>query len=198
MIEFFRFTGWLAAASWIVLGLCCCGSATPPISYYTLLGPELMPVTTCRAPQMALLVGPVTVPDTLKHSQIVTGRAGEHYRLSENQRWSGELENDLAQAVGEYFSRRFGTEQIDYYPVRHFAHLLSQVPLDVLAMDGVIGEEARLEVRWTLLDPETGMAKATGRSLCRMRPADGSHEAWVAAQRANIRCLGEEIAAALR
>ena len=197
MTKLFVFPGFLVALAWLVLSVYGCGSTSAPISYYSLLGPEPVPAATGRFSQMALLIGPVTLPDVLKRSQIVTGRPGEHYQLSEHHRWSGEVDRDLSRAMGEYLSRRLGTERIGLYPERRFAPLSSQVALDVVAMDGGLGEEARLLVRWSFLNPETGIAELTGRSLCRMSPANDGYAAWVAAQRANIRCLGEEIVAAL-
>lgn len=182
----------------IPLGLCGCGSKTPPVSYYSLLGPELASSASEQNGRMTLLIGPITLPDILKKQQIVTGRAGERYLLSENHRWSGMLDRDFARAIGEYLSHSLGTEQIALYPLEQNVSPTHQVVCDVLAMDGVVGEEARLVVRWSLIDPATKSVKLTRRSQCVQQPADASYEAWVAAQRNNIRCLGEKIAVDLK
>nr|WP_321466099.1 PqiC family protein [uncultured Desulfobulbus sp.] len=180
------------------LGLGGCGNKVPQISYYSLMAADLAPSTAVPAKGMALLVGPISLPDILKNSQIVTGRTGERYQRSDNHRWSGEVDRDFARSLGEYLSRRLGTEQISLYPMSQSFTPTHQVVCDILTMDGVLGQEARLVVRWSLLDPATKTVSVTRRSFCRQQPADNSYDAWVAAQRDNIGCVSEEIAVALR
>jgi len=190
--------GSLLVSCLVTLGLFGCGGKVTPISYYSLQAVEGAPGGTVHAQPMVLLIGPISLPDILKKQQIVTGRAGERYQLSENHHWSGKLDHDFARAMGEELARRLGTEQIALYPMQQNLSPTHQVVCDILAMDGVIGEDARLIVRWSLVDPATKIAQITRRSLCEQQPANASYGAWVAAQRGNIRCLGEEIAAALR
>lgn len=188
----------LLLSSPLILGLSGCGAKAPTVSYYSLLGADLTPVSSGAQSHLAIQVGPVGLPDVLKRSQIVIGRAGEQYQLSENHRWSGEVDDDFARAMGEHLSHGLGTEQVAIYPMGLYLPLTHQVLLDVLALDGVIGQEARLVVRWSVIDPTSKKVQVTRRSLCKETPVDKSYEAWVGAQRNNLRCLGTEIVAALK
>jgi len=198
MNKFQLTAGSLLVSCLVTLGLFGCGGTVSPISYYSLQAAEGAPAGTVHAQPMALLIGPITLPDILKKQQIVTGRAGERYQLSDNHRWSGQLDHDFARAMGEELARRLGTEQVALFPMQQHLSPTYQVVCDILVMDGVLGAEARLIVRWSLVDPATNTVQITHRSLCEQQPANASYGAWVAAQRDNIRCLGEEIAATLR
>ena len=197
MNKFLLNVGGLLVCCLLTVGLSGCGGKAPQISYYSLQAPQDAPASTHQSGPMVLLIGPISLPDILKKQQIVTGNAGERYLLSENHRWSGKLDHDFARAIGEYLANRLGTEQIALYPLQQPLSPTHQVVCDVLTMDGTIGQDARLVVRWSLLDTTTKAVRMTRRSSCRAQPADNSYDGWVAAQRSNIRCLGEEIAAGL-
>jgi uncharacterized protein len=174
-----------------------CSPVSPPVTYHSLLGSGLTNNPTGSQSRLAILVGPVSVPDVLKTSQIATG-SGERYQLSDQHRWTGEVAHDFARAVGEQLAARLGTEQIALYPKDQHLEPTHQVILDILAMEGVLGKEAKLAARWSLVDPKSKTVRVTRRSIFSEPPADGSYDAWVAAQRRNLSLLSEEIAAAIK
>lgn len=180
-----------------LLALVGCSSTSPSVSYYSLAGVESPPPVSGKQSRLAVQVGPVTLPDVLKKSQIVFGNTGSSFQLSEQHRWSGELDRDIARAIGEQLAIRLGTEQIALFPAGQYLELTHQVVLDVVAMEGVLGKEATLIARWSVVDPKTKTARVTRRSTVSERPTDSSHGAWVAAQRRNITRLSEEIATAI-
>ncbi len=174
-----------------------CGSASPPVAYYSLVDLDPAPNTSGLKGQLALLVGPVSIPDILKNSQISTGNADERYQISEQHRWAGEVDHDFARAIGEQLANRLGTERIAIFPMGQHLEPTHQIVFDILSMDGVLGKEANLAVRWSLVDPKNKTVLITRRSTFTGAPDDGSYDAWVAAQRRNINRLSEEIAAAI-
>lgn len=180
----------------VLLPLAGCGPASPQI-HHSLYAPDLVPHPAPSSGRMAILVGPVTIPDLLKTSQIVTGGAGGRYQLSDRHRWAGELDRDLARAIGEQLAGKLGTEQVAIYPVRQPLKPTHQVILEVLTMEGTLGKEATLAVRWSLVDPDSGTTRLTRRTVLSEQPADSGYDAWIAAQQRNIGRLGEEIAAAI-
>jgi len=182
----------------LALAVTGCSPVSPQVTYYSLLGSGLADKPAASPSRLAILVGPVSVPDILKTSQIATGGAGERYQRSEQHRWTGEVDRDFARAVGEQLATRLGTEQIALYPLDRHLELTHQIVFDILAMEGTLGKEAKLAVRWSLVDPKSQTARVTRRSTYSEPPADGSYHAWVAAQRQNINRLSEEIAAAIK
>ena len=181
----------------MLLALLGCSPTSPPVSYYSLAGVEPPAQVGGKPSRLAVQVGPVTLPDVLKKSQLVFSSSGGSFQLSDQHRWSGELDRDIARAIGEQLAVRMGTEQIALFPAGQYLELTHQVIVDVLAMGGVLGKEATLEARWSVVDPKTKTALFTRRSSVSNQPADTSHGAWVAAQRRNIAKLSEEIAAAI-
>ena len=181
----------------ILLALVGCRPTSPPVSYYSLAGVEHPAQASGKQSRLAVQVGPVTLPDVLKKSQIVFSSIGGSFQLSDQHRWSGELDRDIARAIGEQLAARLGTEQIAMYPAGQHLELTHQVVLDVVIMEGVLGKEATLVARWSVVDPKSKTARITRRSTVSEPPTDSNHGAWVAAQRRNIAKLSEEIAAAI-
>ncbi|MGD9947144.1 MAG: membrane integrity-associated transporter subunit PqiC [Desulfobulbus sp.] len=191
--------GFFFLSCWLVLALTCCSSSVPKINYYSLVGPpEIAPTPTTQSGRFAILIGPVSLPDILRRPQIVTGRSEDRYQLSENHRWGGELDQEFARALGECLAGELGTEKIALYPMGQFLHPTHQVIVDVLTLDGMVASEARLIVRWSLMDPTNKKVQVTRRSYFRQQPADKSYDAWVAAQRKNLQRFGQEISAAIQ
>jgi hypothetical protein len=187
----------------LLFGLAClaltsCTSATPQVTYYSLAGTDAAKPAAQRHEQLVVSVGPVALPDVLKKTQIATDGADGRYKLSDYHRWAGGVDRDFARAVAEQLANRLGTEKITLYPADHYAQPTDQILFDILAMDGVLGREANLAVRWSLVDPKSKNARMTRRSTFSEQPADGSYDAWIIAQRHNINRLSEEIASAIK
>ncbi|MDT8444897.1 MAG: ABC-type transport auxiliary lipoprotein family protein, partial [Desulfuromonadales bacterium] len=81
----------------------CIGKQSPKVTYYSLLSMKQM--GTHAAAQTGgdqrLGIGPISIPDALKRSQIVTRDAQNIYRFDEYHRWAGVLEKDIAYVLGD-------------------------------------------------------------------------------------------------
>lgn len=190
-----RLTALLALAA---IAVAACQAAPPQVTYYSLLATNAAPVAVAPQQELVLSVGPVVIPDVLKKSQIATGGADGRYQLSSSHRWVGDVDREFARAVAEQLASRLGTEQVAVFPWDQHLQPTCQVLLDVLAMGGEPGKEAKLVVRWSLIDPQGKKAPVIRRSDLREIPAAAGYDAWVNAQQRNISRLGEEIAVAIR
>ena len=175
-----------------------CSPVSPQVTYYSLLDSSQTTAAVHAQEQRSLLIGPISIPDILKTSQIATGGAEGQYQLSEFHRWVSEVDHDFARALGEQLAARMGTEQIALYPSTSYQEPAQQIVVDILAMEGGLGTAAKLTVRWSLIDPTSKKARLTRRSTFSEHPADATYGVWVAGQRRNINRLGEEIAAVIR
>ena len=190
-----RLTALLALAA---TALAACQAASPQVTYYSLLATNAAPLAAAQQRELVLSVGPVVIPDVLKKSQIATGGAEGRYQLSEFHRWVGDVDREFARAVAEQLAARLGTEQVAVFPWDQHLQPTFRVLLDVLAMGGEPGREAKLVVRWSLVDPQGRMAPVIRRSDLSEQPAAAGYDAWVNAQQRNISRLSEEIAAAIK
>lgn len=185
-------------AALIVIILTACAAAPPQVAYYSLLGDAGQRTAGPRLEGLVLSVGPVHVPDVLKRSQIATGGGEERYRLSDYHRWAGEVDREFARALAEQLAGKLGTEQVYLFPGDQYLNPNWQVSIDVLEMNGALAKEARLTVRWTLIDPKGKTAPLTRQTRLRTQPDGDGHDAWVGAQQDNISQLSEEIGALIR
>lgn len=188
----------LALGLTAVIAAACSGPKSPETAYYSLLGAQAVGTTTGQDNTLVLSVGPVTVPDMLRQSQIATGGESGRYYLSEYHRWTGDLDRDIARALAEQLAGRLGTEQVLLYPVDRRLNPTFQVALDILAMDGELGREARLVARWTLIDPQGKRSAMVRRGSYTQQPSGAGHDAWVEAQQRNLGALSDEIAALIK
>jgi hypothetical protein len=196
--RFFQSLRVTALLGLVAISVAACGAASPQVTYYSLLGTNATQLAGTGHEKLVLSVGPVVIPDVLKKSQIATGGADGRYQLSEFHRWVGDVDREFARAVAEQLAGRLGTEQVAIFPWDQHLEPTYRVLLDVLAMGGEPGGEAKLAVRWSLVDPQGKMAPVIRRSDLSEHPADVGFDAWVNAQQRNISRLSEEIAAAIR
>ena len=195
LIRSLRFSGLLGL---VAMSFAACQTASPQVAYYSLLATNAPPVAAAPQQELVLSVGPVVIPDVLKKSQIATGGTDGRYQLSSSHRWVGDVDRELARAVAEQLAARLGTEQVAVFPWDQHLQPTCRVLLDVLAMGGEPGKEAKLVVRWSLIDPQGKKAPIIRRSDLLEIPAAVGYDAWVNAQQRNISRLGEEIAVAIR
>ena len=173
-----------------------CAAPPAPVVYHSLLGADAGAAATARADGPALVVGPVRVPDLLHNTRIATGSDGR-FQLAENHRWAGSVDREIGRALAERLAAELATERVALFPQAPATKTAWRVQVEVLALDGLPGQWARLEVRWTLLDP-AGTGPRTRRGDYREPLTDPGHAAWVAGQRTNLARLGADIAAVIR
>ena len=173
-----------------------CAAPPAPVVYHSLLGADAGAAATARADGPALVVGPVRVPDLLHNTRIATGSDGR-FQLAEQHRWAGAVDREIGRALAERLAADLATERVSLFPQAPATKTAWRVQVEVLALDGLPGQWARLEVRWTLLDPD-GTGPRTRRNDYRQPLTEPGHAAWVAGQRTNLARLGADIAAAIR
>jgi len=174
-----------------------CSIKTPEVNYYSLVDTSQSPRLNLQHPELTVSVGPVILPEVLEKNQIATDGNNGHYSRSEFARWAGRVDRNFARAVGEQLAINLGTERILFYPESKNLEPDWRVVLEILAMEGKLGEEALLTVRWALFTPNDKANTKVIRSQFRNVPEQGSYDSWIAAQRQNIKELGAEISAAI-
>jgi uncharacterized lipoprotein YmbA len=143
-------------------------------------------------------IGPVKVADYLDESQIVTRTGDNQLVKAEFHRWAGSLNDNLANVLADNLGFLLPTDRINRYPWRTSVPIDYQVVVDVVRLDGRLGEAAWLVARWSVLSgPEKKLLKMS-RSSIREPVSGADYGAVVAAQSRALARLSQDIAEAIQ
>jgi hypothetical protein len=146
-------------------------------------------------PEVRLGVGPVSIPDSLKRSQIATRQQGNQFEFAEFNRWAGVLERDITSVVGDNLGQLLGVDKVGFFPWMHHFNPTYRVMIDIIRFDGSLEGEAVLSTRWAISDSEGKNFLAGKKSDYRQPLADASFAALIKAESQLLAALSKEIAA---
>lgn len=183
--------GRLTAAALLTVALIGCASA--PARFYT-LSAELPPAG--RAPQVALVVGPVSIPAQVDRPQMVITEGPNQVRLEEDHRWASPLGDAIAAVVAQDLASILGTPKVTLFPDRTDGDRTYALSVEVQQFVSEPGIAATLSAVWTLRRTQDGRTE-TGRTRVR-EPVKGSgYEDLAAAHSRALGVLSREVAQAL-
>lgn len=187
----------LSAFSLAILGGCAVG-VTPPSRYYLLASdPGLAPSDGIRAAKdLAVAIGPVTVPSYLDRIEIVINRTPYKLELAEFDTWAEPLDENLARVLVEDVSRLLGTDHVLTFSELRGAPVDFEVAVDVEQM-GASGGAAILVARWTLIRSRSREHLLTRRSRFSTPLGDTGFETLVEGLSRNVGELSREIAVSI-
>ena len=158
----------------ILLMLCLavgCGTS-PPSRLYLLdsVGRHTeLPVSMNRAGWTTLGIGPVSIPSYLDRQQIVTRLGPNRIDLAQFDKWAEPLEDNLTRILAENLEHLLSEQQLAVLSWRSGLESEAEyrLVLDVLRLDGSLGDRVDLHLRWRLLDRQ-GQLLQRGRSNSRL------------------------------
>ena len=176
-----------------------CGGTQPTMNYYQ-LAPTALPAASGAEglPDLAVEVGPVTIPEMLKRQEIVIRGDGNQYRLTDLHRWAGLLEKDLTAVIIENLGKQLGTEKIVSYPSERYFEADFRVIIEILRLMGKPGELVTLRAAWTIVDRSGEQMLERKISEYQQQLPDPSIDSLVQAENQVIALLCQEISNALR
>ena len=187
---------WLLLLCCVLLVSGCIGRKSPEVTYYSLLTMEQMgevqPVSS--HPEIKLGVGPITIPASLKRSQVATRQHGNQYAFDEFNRWAGVLEKDITNVVGDNLGVLLGVEKIGFFPWMHYFTPSYRVIVDIQRLDGSLDGEAVLGARWAVADAEGKEFLAGDKIVLRQPLQEASYAALVKAESLLVAELSKKIA----
>jgi uncharacterized lipoprotein YmbA len=187
---------WTLLLCCVLLLAGCIGRKSPEVTYYSLFTMEQLGDVQAIAshPELRLGIGPVSIPDSLKRSQVATRQHGNQYAFDEFNRWAGVLEKDLTSVLGDNLGDLLGVEKVGYFPWMHYFKPTYRVVIDVVRLDGALDGEAVLSARWAVTDADGKEFLAGGKSDYR-RPLQGSdYAALVKAESLLVAELSKKVA----
>ena len=194
-----RLTLWIKRYGFLlsfVLVFCGCRGATPPVEFYT-----LSPISPSNANEMvktdlqsiAIGVGPITLPEYLDRTKIVTRSGQNRLSVSEFHRWGGSLDKEILRILAENLSILLKSSRVFVYPwVGEFRPDYS-ISFVINAFEGQPGSKVQLKVNWTLID-NTGSGKTVHRiSRIEATAVEADFDAIAAAKSRIIADFSKEI-----
>jgi uncharacterized lipoprotein YmbA len=187
---------WLLLLCCVLLVTGCIGRKSPEVTYYSLLTMEQMgevqPVSS--HPEIKLGIGPITIPASLKRSQVATRQHGNQYTFDEFNRWAGVLEKDIANVIGDNLGVLLGVEKVGFFPWMHHFIPTYRVVIDIQRFDGSLGGEAVLGARWAIADGKGKELLAGGKIVLRQSVEEPTYAALVKAESQLVAELSKAIA----
>ncbi len=185
---------------WCIAALLTACINTPLPDYYVLT-PEHSSVPDVVAspvnPELALGIGPVTIPETVNRPNIVTPLDSNQVEVAEYHRWSEPLIENISRVVITNIADRLGLSKLYAYP--WLGNPVDyQVRIDVLQMIGSPSQSVKMQVRWQILTGE----KPRQLLLTRITEysessGDEGYSAMVSAYSRAVAALSDDIAKAV-
>ena len=185
--------GLAATLAW--LGGCFGGTSVSP-TYYTLT-PVEAPAPTPALADLALGVGPVTLPAYLDRPQLVTRTGQDALDLAEFDRWAEPLKVGIPRVLGDNLAALLGTNRVSVFPWGKAQTARYQVVVDVTRFEGKAGGTVVLGARWRILGSDGAELLVKQATITEAAGAAGS-AALVAAMNRALGALSRDLAAALR
>lgn len=169
-------------------------STSPPSQFYTMTPMEPPSPIADRASMVAVGLGPVRLPEYLDRPQIVTRTDQVRLHLDEFERWGGSLREEFLRTLSVDLAILLDTDRVILYPNEERIDLDYRVALDILRLDGQVGGQSALIVRWVVLDGETGDALGFRQSAITVPVSGSGYEGIVLAKSKAVELLSKEIA----
>jgi uncharacterized lipoprotein YmbA len=141
----------------------------------------------------------VVVPEYLNRNEIIVNLDNTVYRLAEFNQWAEPLNDNLTRVLEENLTNLLRDESIDVFLTTD-----SSIPtdyrleVDVLRLDGNLGDQATLVAQWALLEAEQDELIQMQRSEYQAPAADNTYKELVLAKSRTIEKLSRDMAGAIK
>lgn len=181
----------------ITLNIAGCGSS-PKAKFYIMNTLERDLASHTNSKQVAIKLGPVTIPETLLRPQIVTRSNANMLVLNEFNRWGGDFQEDFQRIVGENLSILLATDHValsqDITPLESDY----QVTINVRQFDGMLGGSVTLNADWTIANQPNNTKVIAKKSVLHENTSGIDYQDYVAAQSRLLAKLSQEISTAIQ
>ena len=192
-----RFTAWFKACSLLLLASALLGACkSPPTNFYT-LSPDGSLSSTGASRPIAVVVGPVTIPDVVDRPQIVTQIGNNEVELNEFDRWAQPLNSGVGRAIAADLGTLLNSQQVSVFDAARDPAVVWHVRIDVMRFESAPGRDVTVDVIWAVRPPGKGRA-VTGRSVAHETVTGPGIEPLVAAHDRALASVSRDIAAAVQ
>jgi uncharacterized lipoprotein YmbA len=175
------------------LGAC---STSPPASFYTLGAVATRDDVPAVLP-LAVVVGPVTVPDLVDRPQFVDRVSENEVRLDEFARWADSLKSEIPRVIATDLAVLLPGARVSIYPPDHDPAAAYRVRVDIQRFDGAPGDAVTVDALWSARPPKNG-TPVNGHTVVHEAAAGPGNGALAAAYSVALGAVSRDIATAIR
>jgi hypothetical protein len=147
--------------------------------------------------EMAIGIGPIEISDYLDRPQIVTGVGANEFRISEFDRWAGNIRHNISTVLAENMSILLSTDRVYVYPWKQSVQIDYRIEAAVIRFHGMSDNNVMMRTHWTILG-EDGKKPLLFHMSNYSEQIDGQgYEALVAAHNRVLADLSRDIADAV-
>jgi uncharacterized lipoprotein YmbA len=180
----------------------CLGGPSAPTNFYMLspLSPSQARTSAATAEgRIRIGLETVVVAEYLDRSEIVVNLDNTVYQLAEFDQWAEPISNNLTRVLAENLSNLLHDASIDVILAAESSIPLDyRLEVDVLRLDGNLGDQVTLVAQWALLGNEEDDLKQMRRSEYQEPAADKTYKGLVLAKSRTVEKLSRDIAAAIK
>jgi uncharacterized lipoprotein YmbA len=141
----------------------------------------------------------VVVAEYLNRNEIVVNLDNTIYQLAEFNQWAEPLSNNLTRVLEENLTNLLQADSINVSLASESSIPFDyRLEVDVLRLDGNLGDQVTLVAQWALLAAEEDDLKLMRRSGYREQAVDNTYKELVLAKSRTIKRLSQDIAVAVR
>ena len=148
---FYRYA--MVRLSMILIILVGCASS-PPTRFYTMnsiVASDATQQNTSENREMAIGIGPIEISDYLDRPQIVTGVGPNEFRISEFDRWAGNIRHNISTVLAENMSVLLSTDRVYVYPWKQSVQIDYRIEASVIRFHGMSDNNIMMRTHWTIL-----------------------------------------------
>jgi len=180
----------------------CLGGKSSPTNFYMLspMSPSQAGTSPVSA-EARIHIGLETVvmAEYLNRNEIVLNLDNTIYQLAEFNQWAEPLNDNMTRVLEENLTNLLQNDSIEVFMASESSIPLDyRLEVDVLRLDGNLGDQVRLVVQWALLEAEEDDLILMRRSEYQEKVADVTIKGLVLAKSRMVEKLSRDMAAAVR
>lgn len=135
----------------ILIGACSIGTVTEPSKYY-ILDARIEKTNSHQLSDLALGVGPISIPGYIDRPQIVTKTDTPELQIEEYARWAEPMDRMFTRALTQNLRILTDSQQIHSHPWSNASQLNYRLSAKVIKFENDINGDALLVVHWGIID----------------------------------------------
>jgi uncharacterized lipoprotein YmbA len=162
------------------------------------IAPETAQQGSSQRRDIVIGVGPVEISNYLDRPQIITGVGINEYKISELDRWAGNLRSNISAVVAENISIVLSTDRVYVYPWKQSVPIDYKVELNIIRFHKTSDGDVMLRAHWAILEADGKKPLLFRMSKYNEGIEGQGYDALITAKSRMLANLSREIADAIR